>query len=186
VKHPDRLNRSLLSFVGVLIVALGAAGLCGSFGVFGSGFEHHTLLDNGPAHFVGRNGAWLWPVAAFVAVLLGLAALRWLAAQTSSERAGSLQIRSAAGSGTTTLRSTALTAALEQQVGSYRGVTNVKAAMRGDRGSERLALRVTVADRVEFGALRTKIEHDAVGAARAALGDPELPVRVRYDVSLTT
>ena len=183
MKHPDRLNRSILLLIALVVIALGAAGLCASVGVFGSGFEHHPLLNNGPAHFVGRNGGWIWPVAAFVAVLFGLLALRWLTAQSSSERAGSVKVRTPAGAGTSTLRSAALTTAIEQQVGAYRGVTSVKAAVRGNRGQERLHVSVTVYDQVEFAALRTRIEGEAVSAARTALGAPTMPVHVAYDMT---
>ena len=183
MRFADRLNRSVLLAIGLIVVALGAAALCASVGVFGSGFEHHALINNGPGHFVGRNGGWIWPVAAFVAVLLGLLALRWLSAQASSERAGTVKVQTPPGAGTTTLRSGALTDAIEQQVQAYRGVTSVKAGVRGDRGRERLHVGVTVYDRADFRSVRNRVEGEAVAAARTALGSPTLPVVVDYDMT---
>jgi hypothetical protein len=183
MKFADRLNRGVLLAIGLFVVAIGAAALCASVGVFGSGFEHHALINNGPGHYVGRNGGWIWPVAAFAAVLIGLLALRWLSAQASSERAGTVRVKTPPGAGTTMLRSGALTDAIEQQVKAYRGVTSVKAGVRGDRGQERLHIGVTVYDRADFPSLRNRVEGDAVTAARTALGSPHLPVVVDYDMT---
>ena len=180
---PDRLNRTLLTLLALVLVALGGAGLAAAVGAFGSSFSHRAVFDNAVCRYVGHHGGWLWPLIAVGSILIAVAALRWLATQASTERVGSIAIRSEAGRGTTTLRSSAITDAVATHVETYRGVRAAHARLRGEGGEERLALRVVVADRVDFAELRAKIETRAVADARSALDDSTFPITVAYDVT---
>lgn len=180
---PDRLNRALLTLLALLLIALGGAGLAAGLDAFGSQFAHRTVLDNAFSRYVGRHGSWVWPLIAVATILIALAALRWLATQASSERAGTTRVPGETGHGTTTLRASALSDAVANQIAGYRGVHGAKARLLGDTGNERLDLSITVADRVHFDDVRTRIETQAVADARTALDDPAFPVTVTYDIT---
>lgn len=182
-RAPHRLNRSLLLVLALAFIAAGGAGLAAALGAFGTALEHHTLYDNPAGRYVGDHGDWIWPLAAAVSVLLALFALRWLLAQIAIQRASSITLDTPSAGGRTTLRAAALTDAVAGEISGYRGVTHATAHLLGDRGDERLAVAITVADRVPFGPLRERIEHDAIGAARTALGDPHFPAVLVIDVT---
>lgn len=184
-RAPHSLNRGLLIVVALASIAAGGAGIAAALGAFGTGLEHRTLYDNPAGRYVGANGEWLWPVAAAVAVVLGLLALRWLFAQVSSQRASRIDLKAPSGGGYTTLRCGALTDAVADEITGYRGVTRARAHLIGDHGDERLAVAATVADRVPFGPLRERIEREAIGSARTALGDPQFPTVLVFDVTTT-
>ena len=179
---PDRLNRALLTALALILIALGGAGLAAGLDAFGSSFAHRTVFDNAVCHYIGKHGSWVWPLIAVTTILVALAALRWLATQASTERVSTLAIDADPGQGTTTLRSSALSDAVAAQISTYRGVHSAKAQLRGDT-DERLALTVTVADRVSFASLRQRIETQAVSDARSALGDQHFPVTITYDIT---
>lgn len=180
---PHALNRLLLIVLALLFIAAGGAGIAAALGAFGSSVEHHPLYDNAPGRYVGDNGEWLWPVAAAVLVVIALFALRWLLTQVSSERTGSMTLDAPSKAGTTSLRAAALTDAVTDEIETYRGVTGARAHLLGDPGDLRLAVAVTVADRVPFGPLRERIETTALADARKALGDPTFPVVLVFDTT---
>ncbi|CAN5269027.1 hypothetical protein BH24ACT10_BH24ACT10_13520 [soil metagenome] len=66
-----RLDRFLLTLLGLLLTAVGVLGLLVGFGVFGSRLRTRPVFDNVISRFIGDNGAWLWPVIAVVGLLLG-------------------------------------------------------------------------------------------------------------------
>ena len=91
--HADRTNRVALIVFGLLVLVIGAGGLIASLGVFSKEFSHRTLIDNRASTYIGHNGAWIWPVAAGVCLVIGLLALRWIVALlVSTDRAGDLPI----------------------------------------------------------------------------------------------
>lgn len=180
---PHALNRFLLVLLAALCIAAGGAGIAAALGAFGHAVEHNTLYDNPPGRYVGEHGSWIWPAAAAVLFVIGLLALRWLLTQVSLERTGSMVLDAPSRAGSTTLRATALTDAVTDEIASYRGVESARAHLLGDPGDLRLTVAVTVADRVPFGPLRERIETSALGSARKALGDPQFPVVLVFDVT---
>ena len=76
--HADRTNRIALIVFGSLVLLAGAAGMLTSVGVFSNAFSKHALSANQVSTYIGKNGAWVWPAAAGVCLLIALAALRWI------------------------------------------------------------------------------------------------------------
>ena len=127
--HADRTNRVALIVFGLLVLVIGAGGLIASLGVFSKEFSHRTLIDNRASTYIGHNGAWIWPVAAGVCLVIGLLALRWIVALlVSTDRAGDLPIPVPSHEGTTLLQPAALTGALTREVGAYHGVEAAQGA----------------------------------------------------------
>ena len=142
--HADRTNRFALALFGLLVLAAGAAGLTASLGGFGTAFSRRTLFANQVSAYIGQHGTWVWPAAAFVCLLIALAALRWmLALLISTDRAGDITIPGSKDHGTTILQPAALTGALAREIGTYHGVDAAKGRIIGDPHHPQIVLTVT-------------------------------------------
>ena len=68
-------------------------------------FPRRALFANRVSTYIGQHGTWLWAAAAFVCLLIALAALRWiLALLVSTDRAGDITIPGSKEQGTTKLQ----------------------------------------------------------------------------------
>ncbi len=173
-----RLDRFLLLLLGLLLSAAGVLALLVGFGVFGTRLRNRPVFGNFLSDFVGRNGQWLWPVIALVGLLLGYLALRWLIGQLRPTGVRDLQLEPRSTTGHTDLVGAAVTDAVTDEIGGYRGVAGASARLVGDELAPELRLRVQLDSRADVAALRRRIETDAVAHARQALDNPQLPVRL--------
>lgn len=173
-----RLDRFLLLLTGVLLTAGGVLALLVGFGVFGNRLRHKAVFANTIGTFFGDNGSWLWPAIAVVLLLIGYLALRWLLAQLRPTAVWDLQVEPDPGQGRTTVQAVAVTDAVSQEIGGYRGVAAAHARLTGTDTDPQLNLRVQLDDRADVSALRDRIETGAIGHARQALDAPHLPVRL--------
>jgi len=102
--HADRTNRVGLTLFGLLVLAVGAAGMIASTGVSGEAFSRRTLFANRVSIYIGHHG-WVWYAAAGLCLVITLVALRWIVALLiSTDRAGDIPIPVATHEGTTILR----------------------------------------------------------------------------------
>ncbi len=176
----DRINRGVLTVLGVAVTGAGVCGLLAGYDVFGGDLDQRPLFRNATGRFFGDNGVWLWPVIAAVLVLIGLLALRWLLGQLTPDRSGDLDVeRSEAGR--TRMRASALTDGVVTEVEGYPGVRQAKAHLSGDSEDPTLVLEVMLADRSDLPATRDKLADQAVAHARQAYGR-DLPVRLVVDI----
>ena len=183
--HADRTNRTALIVFGSLVLLAGAAAMLTSVGVFSNAFSKHALFANQVSTYIGKNGAWVWPAAAAVCLLIALAALRWiLVLLVSTDRAGDITLPGAKDHGTTKLPPAALTGALAGEVESYHGVDSVSSRIIGDAASP-VVLSVTATPTADLPALHRRLESEALAHARQALGKQDLPVQLDLDVSRT-
>jgi hypothetical protein len=183
--HADRTNRTMMIVLAVLLIAVGLDAGAASIGVYGSGTEHSTLMDNPTGRYFGAQGVWLWAVVAVAALIIGLLALRWLIALLfSTDRSGDLLIQSSTGAGRTTLDNGALADAVVEEIEGYRGVDSVRARLIGDPDDPELVVRATLEETADFTALRQRIETEALTHARQALGNMSLPIQL--DLTITS
>jgi len=173
----DRLNRTVLTLLGLLLTAAGVLGLALSYGAFGVGRARHRVLTPAVRDFAHRNHGWFWPVAAVAAVILALLALRWLLTQLGSDRVGELSLEPDTRTGGTTLQAGAVTSAVTEEVESYRGVHHASARLIGHPTNPDLILTVTADERTDLSALRARIEQQTIAHARQATGR-DLPVHL--------
>lgn len=173
-----RLDRFLLTLLGLLLTSVGVLGLLVGFGVFGSQLRTKPVFDNDISRYLGDNGAWLWPVIAVVGLLLGYLALRWLLAQLQPTGVGDLELEPGSTTGHTDLVGAAVTDAVRDEISSYRGVAGTSARLIGDGQDPHLQLRVQLDSRADVATVRQQIESMAIAHARQALDRPELPVRL--------
>ena len=131
--HADRTNRFVLTLFGLLVLLAGAASLTASVGGFGTAFSTRALFANRASSYIGQHGTWLWAAAAFVCLLIALAALRWiLALLVSTDRAGDITVPGSKEQGTTILQPVALTGALTREIETYHGIDTARGRIIGD------------------------------------------------------
>lgn len=182
--HADRTNRVVLAIFGLLVLAVGVAGLIASLGRFGTAFQQKALFTNRVSRYIGEHGSWLWPVIAVACALIALLMLRWIYVLiASTDRADDIMIRGDHDAGRTVLRPEALAAAVRDEITTYHGVSSAKARVLGDSGDIRLIVTVAIFTTADIPALRQRIETQALAHARRALGKSDLPIRMFLDVS---
>lgn len=177
--HADTTNRTVLTLVAVLLLAVGVAGALLGFGAFGTASAARSLLDNPVARFVGDYGAWFWPLAAVVGLFVALLALRWFQAIAfSTDRTGQLTIPGDSTGDRTLVAPGALTRAVVEEIEGYRGVHSAGGRVIGEPDAPCLVLDVLLEDTADLVAVRQRIQAEAVAHSRQAVGRPALPVTV--------
>jgi hypothetical protein len=172
--RPARLNRAVLGIIGALLLAAGAFELTAGYGMIRQvpGDQALSFLGDRPQH-------WVRYAALAAAVLLGLAALRWLAAQTARRPRTSLwRLTAGPGRGVTAMHADTAAAPLAADVESYEGVRSAAAWLAGPRHSPVLYLRVRTEYDTDLSALRRRIHEHAVPRLRGALELKDLPAAI--------
>lgn len=182
--HADRANRFMLILFGLLVLLAGAAALTASVGGFGAAFAKRTLFANRVSVYIGQHGTWVWAAAAFICLLIALAALRWIVALLiSTDRAGDITVPGSKDHGVTTLLPVALTDALTREISTYRGVDSANGRIIGSASNPQVVLEVTAVQSADLPGLHRRLETEALGHARQALDQPGLPIQLDLDVS---
>ncbi len=175
-RYPDRLNTAVLTVLSLLLLGAGGYGLARGYGAFGDARAHDPVLTDDVRDYVSRNANWFWPLAAVLAVVVAWLGLRWLLAQLQTQTVTRLPVR-ADGPGRTDLVASGATAALARDIEDYPEVRGARARMVSDQPAE-VELTVDVADDADVGALRRRIEEQALPRFRAALELTELQSRL--------
>ena len=182
--HADRTNRVVLAIFGLVLLAVGVAGLIASLGGFGQAFADKTLFTNRVSRYFGEHGNWLWPVIAVGCALVALLMLRWIyVLLVSTDRADDIVIRGDRSPGRTMLRPAALATAVANEIRTYHGVSSAKARVLGDPGAPRLVVTVAALTTADIPTLRQRTETEAFAHARQTLEKADLPIRMFLDVT---
>jgi hypothetical protein len=168
------VNRTVVTVLGLVLLAAGVLGLLYGADVFGDG--PHPVLPQGMRDLAADEG-WFWWAVAGACLVLALLGLRWLLAQLQTDRVSRLDLTADDRDGLTTVHAGALTTAVEGEVAGIRGVTNASAHLRDTRG-RRLALTVDLTDYADIAEVRRDLEDRVVPHARQAIDDPGLPVDI--------
>lgn len=173
--RPARLNRTLLFTAGLILLAAGAFELGTRSGVIRLVPRHQELLFL-PAH----PPRWAAYVALAAAIVAGLAALRWLAAQAGRRRPRTALWRLTADPerGVTTMQAATAAAPLAADVETYDGVRAAGAWLAGPRHSPVLYLDVRTDHDADLTALRRDISDHAMPRLRTALELDDLPAAI--------
>lgn len=168
-------NRLALTLIALVLLALGVWGLILSFGGLGSDVPGSPLVPD-PVNTFVNDTPWFWWAALAVCLLLALLGLRWLLTLLRPDRAPSIDLTDDTREGNTTLHAGAVTAAVEQEASSIRGVTSASATLRGDGGYQ-LDLVVKLGENADIADARIQLEQQLVPNLRQAVGQ-ELPVDI--------
>jgi hypothetical protein len=179
--RPARLNRGLLTLVGILLLLGGAYTLTRGLGL-PPAIGPFPAQDPGAALVAGGLAVPTWVVYVVIvaAVVIGVLSLLWLVAQIGRRRASSQTWRLPGdhSGGTTMLDTDAAAAAVAEDIEAYPGVHRAGAAITGDRTRPFLHLTVTTEDDVSLTDIRQRIATEALTRLRAALEIDELPTEI--------
>jgi len=173
----NRLNRAALILLGLLLSIGASAGLALGAGAFGAPNSRRQLLELQVSGYADRT-PWFWWVVAAGSVLVALLALSWLLAQARTDRIGWIDLAVGDPQGSTVVHAGAVTEAVEQEVGSFIGVTSASARLRGDR-TRRLDLIVGLSESADLTQVRNRLQQQTVANLRQVLDAPDLPVHVQ-------
>jgi hypothetical protein len=165
----DVVNRTVLIVLGVLLFAAGGYALLRSYGAFGSDQAEETLLRDDVREWFHRNDDWFWPVAAVVAALVAFAALRWLWAQRPTPMPSDDVVYQAE-DGSTVVRSSVLSDAVEDELEHEPLVEDVRVGIEQDADTTVLVTQLAVRDGTSLTAVADDIVRPAVQHCREAIG----------------
>jgi hypothetical protein len=187
--HADRANRTLLTVIGFIALALGVGGLLLAAGVFGHRTQGHFLVDNEFSRYIGHHGTWVWPAIAGMALVVALFAMWWLGALLlTTDRASDIRLTPArtkdeARRGRTTLAPSALVNAVTDEISDYHGITSARGRILGEASRPTLALDVSASRRADLPALIQRIQRDAVAHVRSVLDKDDMRAIVNVSVN---
>jgi hypothetical protein len=171
--RPARLNRSLLGLTGLVLLAAGAFELATRFGVL------HLVPRNQGLGFLADGGRPNWVRYAVLTgvVIIGLAALGWLAAQAARRRPSSPVWRTSSGPdlGVTTMNADAAATPLAADIETYDGVRSAAAYLTGPGQHPSLYVHVRTDYDTDLTVLRRTIATHALPRLRSALELDTLP-----------
>lgn len=173
----NRINRAVLTLLGLLLSVGAAAGLALGARAFGAAPAHRHLLETQVSGYADRM-PWFWWAVAAGAVVAGLLALSWLMAQGRSDRIGRVDLAVDDGDGVTVVHADAVAEAVEHEVGSFPGVTAASARLRQDR-ARRVDLVIGLREAADLAELRDRIQRETVTNLRHVLDAPDLRVHVQ-------
>jgi hypothetical protein len=183
-----RGNRLGLALVGIILFIGGSAAVARGAGLFGRAELGRHAVDAGArlltvseTRYVDHAG-WLWSVVAALAVLVALLCLRWLVVQARVERAGLLQVEADRTYGATTVDTSALVDAVEQEIAGYPGVARVRGRLSGDLASPELHLVIGLEEHASPPRIRQRVTDSALAHLRQALELDALPTRITLRV----
>jgi hypothetical protein len=171
---PARLNRVLLLAAGLVLLAGGAFELGTRAGVI-----RWVPRDQALTFVTEHPPRWAAYAALAAAIVVGLAALRWLAAQARRRPATQLwRLAATPDRGITTMHADTAAAPLAADVETYDGVRAAAAWLAGPRHDPVLHLRVRTEYDTDLTALRRRIDGHALPRLRQALEIDDLPAAV--------
>ncbi|PPJ24123.1 alkaline shock response membrane anchor protein AmaP [Nocardia nova] len=170
--RPARLNRALLALIGLALILVGAYAILAHAGML-----HWVDRDAPLVPGTAEPSQWVFVAVVAGAVVVGLAALRWLAAQFARLPARMRwHIGTAGNAGETLMDSNVAAAPVATDIESYPEVRSARARLSGPGGAPHLHLVVTAEPDADLTALRRRILSDAVNRLRQALEVDAVPV----------
>ena len=178
----DRVNRTALTLLGLLLAALGGYGLARGWGAFGDRAADEPLLLES-LRDVARTEGWFWPAAAVAAALAAFAGLAWLRAQLAPATTGEVDLTHREDAGTTVVQPAGAARALSREIETYRGVTQASARLTGSNEAPEVDLRVDVTDDCNLADLRSRIDSEALPHLEQAIDLAGLAATVEFRIT---
>ena len=177
--QPERLNRIVLSIVGLVLIALAAYGLLRSFGALGEDQAEAPVLTRGVKDFLDRNAEWFWPVVAAVALIRAYLADRWLKAQIRPvPTVRDVELARGPQGDYTRLRASGAVQALAADIEDDPGVRSANARLVSGRPDPELDVTVDLFEDADVSAVRRRVEQDVLRRFRGAIEADRLTTRI--------
>ncbi len=175
----DRVNRTLLVLIGLLLLLAGVAALALGFGWFGRTAARKPVIPAAFSTFIDNN-SWYWWAVAALCILVALLMLRWMIAQLHTSRLTHLHVEPDRRDGETVLQAGAIADAVEHEVEGFLGVSGASMRLLGTPSNHRHELTVVLDERADIDAVRSRLSRQTVPNFRQALGfdDPRLDIRL--------
>jgi hypothetical protein len=181
--RPDRLDRTVLSVIGLVLTAAAAYGLARGAGGFGARRAHDPFLTEWLRRSVRHHQLVVWLVAEALALLVAWLAWRWLRARIPATRTvATVDLENGAG-GATTLQGSALCAAVERDLEAGPGVGDARTRLLEGPPNVRLDVRLKVDEDVPVEDVGRLLDHSLFQQLPAAL--PTERVDARVELQLT-
>ncbi|HEY2176222.1 MAG TPA: alkaline shock response membrane anchor protein AmaP [Mycobacteriales bacterium] len=177
----NRLNRVVLTVIGVILLLAGVGAVLLSTGIFGADRAHRAVVDHATTQTVYRSAGWLWPTVGAVGFVLGILALYWLIVQLRVERIRSIAMERAQ-SGDLVLTGSALTDAVREETTAVPGVGRARARLTRDVTDPELVLTVWLRQAADLGEVSRQLDDDVIAHARRALARDQLTTWLRIEV----
>ncbi|MCC3315195.1 hypothetical protein [Nocardia africana] len=170
--RPARLNRALLALIGLALILAGVYAILAYAGVL-----HWVDRDAPLVPGTAEPSQWVFVAVVAGAVVVGLAALRWLAAQFARLPSRMRwHIGTVGNTGETLMDSNVAAAPVATDIESYPEVRSAQARLSGPGRAPHLHLVVTAEPDADLTALRRRILSEAVSRLRQALEVDAVPV----------
>ena len=176
----ERLNRTLLTIVGLCLLAAGVYTLLRSWGALGDTGAEDPLFTGPARDWVQRNEDWFWPVAAGVSTFIGFLGFRWLLAQLRTDRPGNSDLAWSTPTGHTRIRASAIADAVAEDVESGPDVEKATVRMVGDEQHPELHLYVDARDDASLADLRARLESYAIPRICTAIDQADVAAHARF------
>jgi hypothetical protein len=190
--RPSRLNRTLLTLIGLILLIVGAAVLAFGLGLLTPLLRPMLPALDPTAPLLPTTVAmpvWAPYVAIVVAVIIGFLCLRWLVAQTQRRpRTGTWNVAAATATGRTRLAAATAADAIASDIQAYPGVRKATATLAGPRSAPALQLEVSIERDTSLAAIRDRITSHALPRLRHAMQLDSLPTQLllRIDAADST
>lgn len=184
-RRTARGNRQGLALIGVLLLAAGATvplQVYGPFPPFAAGIADETLGSAAERAAPLLAAPWVPYAIAVLAVLVVLAALRWLLVQGRSARVSSLHLAEGE-QGRTDVVARAACKALASEVSAYPGVRRGRAQLTESPRDPCLLLDLVLAEDADPVAVWQRCRNEALARLRLSLDLDRLPTVLRISVA---
>lgn len=182
------VNRVLLALVGLVLLALGLAALCGGLDLprrwglsMPAGWPwttSHAALLPAADRTRWRDQGWFWPVVFAVLAVLLVLLLWWLLVQARRRRLDAVLVDTGDGEGAL-LRGRALEGVLAAEAERLTGVDGARVALAGRRTGPRLRVGLHLAPHAAPGPAVRQLTAEALEHARTSASLEELPAEIR-------
>lgn len=170
----DRVDRIILTVIGVLLLGLGVAALLHSTGALGARRRASPVISSPTAAWYSANGGWFWPTVAGVALGVLLLAVWWAAAQIRLR--GSTRIELERGpAGTVAVAGAHLADCVEQDALDLDGIERARARVSTTDHAVRVWLTIWVGPPYDVGRAVARVTKTLVPNVRAVLDGEHRP-----------
>lgn len=175
------LERTLLTLLGLLLLAGGVVALLVGTGVFGTGRAPRPVLDPIAVDFLHRYLLSARIAAIVLGMLLLVLGLWWALRSLRPERKPDLVLDDTAG-GELTVTSSALADAIKADAMTVQGVERARARLVGNEDDPALRLTLWLQQGADLRAVWDGLDQQVLSRARHALGLSRLPTAIRLEL----